>query len=244
MLSRIAVVCALALLATLSSAIVVTEPNSVTLWTSTGPNQIAWRNQTGDPSTISLRVIPHNVSTYTPSQAFPADGVFASGVAIDAHIYVFTPACLDGVSDTGARLPTGSGFKVQFINTGGTGNGTVIATSNMFRIEPADSATACDTGGLTSVEGSPTAMSAIAGSTGSGASGSLSASAHSNTAAIVGGTIAGVLALLIIAGVGVWLRKRRRDTRRETIAYSLRLQDRMHLTAGGGKARQAEQGVA
>jgi hypothetical protein len=244
MLSRIAAVCALALLVTFSNAIVVMEPNSVTIWTSTAPNQIAWRNQTGDPSTISLQLIPHNVSTYTPSQALPADGVFASGVAIDAHIYVFTPACLDGFTDTGARLPTGSGFKVQFINTGGTGNGTVIATSNIFRIEPADSATACATGDSLSVVGSPTATSATAGSTGAGASGSLSTSAHSNTAAIIGGTIAGVLALLIIAGVSMWLRKRRRDTRQETLAYALRLQDRMHMTAMDGKAGQAEQVVA
>ncbi|KZP10785.1 hypothetical protein FIBSPDRAFT_899432 [Athelia psychrophila] len=68
--------------------------------------------------------------------------------------------------------------------------------------------------------------------------------ADPNTAAIVGGTIAGVLALLLIAGAGVWLRKRRRDTRRETMAYALRLQNRMSLAARDGKAGQAEQAGA
>lgn len=96
-----------------------------------GPNQVAWKNETGDPSTISLQLIPHNVSTYTPSQAFPADGVFATDIDTNTFIYTFTPACLPGFPDSGARLPTGNGFQVQFISADGTGNGTVIAISDV-----------------------------------------------------------------------------------------------------------------
>ncbi|KZP13272.1 hypothetical protein FIBSPDRAFT_869407 [Athelia psychrophila] len=240
MLSRIAAFCSLALGTTFSNALVVTEPNSVVIWTSTGPNQIAWQNEVGDPPAIVLQLIHNNISTYAPSKAISADGVFASLVPIDTDIYVFTPACLHGFPDNGARLPNGTGFQVRFIspNATGNGNGTVIATSDMFRIEPAASAIACATGGFMSIVGSPTATSTV-GSTGSGAG-----STHSNTAAIVGGTIAGVLALLLIAGAGVWLRKRRRDTRRETMAYALRLQNRMSLTARDGKAGHAEQAGA
>ncbi|KAF7973105.1 hypothetical protein HWV62_16214 [Athelia sp. TMB] len=209
-----------------SSAIIVQEPNSQTIWTSPGPNQVAWKNQNGDPTEINLQLIPHTAYVL----GFPLDGIFATNVSVDGFIYVFTPACLPGLPDDGARLPTGTGFQINFIDSA---NGTVIETSEPFDIVSA-ATTTCATGAPMSVVGSPTSSAEAGGSTGAVASGV--SKSHSDTGAIIGGTIAGVIFVLLIGAAGMWLRKRRRDRRQATMAYGLRLRNRLSISGGDSKA--------
>ncbi|KZP10800.1 hypothetical protein FIBSPDRAFT_962787 [Athelia psychrophila] len=185
------------LLLSQSFGVDVIEPITRTGWTSSGPNDILWQNTTGDPAYFRLQLAQNNQTTFTASDAITADGIIVNFVPASYLFETITPSCKSGQADTGVRLPTGTGFTLRFLatNEDGTEEGQLLGTSEVFSI--IDSTATYCVATTTSTSSAPSTPSTGSGSV---SSGDLLTSSPSHVGAIIGGTIGGVLALLLLIG--------------------------------------------
>ncbi|KZP13254.1 hypothetical protein FIBSPDRAFT_869386 [Athelia psychrophila] len=209
-------------------AVKITTPNATTNWTSPGPNIISWIPGSGDPATFNIQLAQNNISAFSPNLALPADGIFGTAIPISALINVFVPSCVAG----SPLLPTGSGFTLKFLKESEDGSMTLLTTSQSFNITEA-SVTECaplaGTGVPMMPGGSVSSAAATSTSTASiGASGDLSTSStSSHLGTIIGSTIGALIFVLLVSGAALWVYKGRRDRRRQTAQFGMKVTQRM-----------------
>ncbi|KZP04192.1 hypothetical protein FIBSPDRAFT_968339 [Athelia psychrophila] len=154
-------------------AVKITTPNATTNWTSPGPNIIAWTTGSADPATFSIQLAQHNLASFAPNPALPADGIIGAALPASALTTVFVPSCVA----PGARLPAGAGFTLRFLGENADGSMALLATSQVFNIAEAGVTQCADLASTTSTSTS--------GPTMSGASVSSAAPTGSGTAVVV-----------------------------------------------------------
>ncbi|KAF7973116.1 hypothetical protein HWV62_16236 [Athelia sp. TMB] len=200
------------------TSVKILSPVASTNWTSPGPNTISWAQETGDPTTFNIRLAHNNISVFTPTAALPADGLFATGISIDAGELDYIPSCVAG----NPRLPTGSGFTLKFLSESEDGSTAVMAVSDEFNITEA-TATLCSP--VTSTAASSAASST---STAAASSGDLSTSSTgSHLGAILGATLGTLLVLLVASGAALWVYKTRRERRQKTMQFGMKITQRI-----------------
>ncbi|KZP13256.1 hypothetical protein FIBSPDRAFT_136088 [Athelia psychrophila] len=218
-------------------AVKIITPNATINWTSPGPNVITWTTTSGDPEIFNIQLAQNNVSSFTPSLALPADGIFGEGISISALINIFVPSCVAG----NPLLPTGSGFTLNFLAESTDGSMTLLTTSQAFSITEADVAQCAPLAG-TGVPimpgGSMSSTAATSTSTASvGSSGDLSTSStSSHLGTIIGSTLGALIFLLLASGAALWVYKARRERRRQTTQFGMKVTQ--HIPQMRNQARE------
>ncbi|KAF7968328.1 hypothetical protein HWV62_30987 [Athelia sp. TMB] len=214
----------LLLLASGCLAIEILSPVENAVWTSAGPNWLVWQNQTGDFSSFNIQLVQSNLSAFIPSAAITANGILATRVPASLLSYSITPSCMPDGIDMGTRLPVGNGFTLRLIpaDQAGTEVMEALAVSQPFDIVERNA---------TSCEAAPTSSSSATISTGTAIpAGGLSTPSPSHIKAIVGGVIGGVMAIILaLLALGCWFWKLRRDTRRKTVEFGIKMGHRMSM---------------
>lgn len=215
------------LLVTRSIGMEILSPSADIIWTSAGPNELVWLNQTGDFAYFNIQLAQDGVSAFNVTAALNANGILTTRVPTSVLSYNYTPSCLPAGRDVGTRLPTGDGFTLRLIPADQNGSEVIeaLAISQPFSIVEND-ATYCTATSSSSVS-SPAAIPTSSATP----SGSIAlTSSPSHIKEIIGGAIGGVLAVLIIGGVAWWVRKTRRETRQRTVEFGMMMSHRISIS--------------